>query len=113
MIVEYRTKKLKKQCENPKVAQKDFGADIGNKLTQRIGELVAATNLRDIMAIPAARLHKLEGNRKNEYVVDLAHPHRLVFRPILENENDIKKLELITVVKIEEVEDYHGKQKRK
>ena len=44
MIVEYRTKKLKKQCEDPKIAKKDYGSSIGNKLTQRVEELIAATS---------------------------------------------------------------------
>jgi len=113
MILEYKTNKLKKQCENPNIAKKEFGSDIGNKLTQRMGELLAATNLLDIKCLPSARLHRLEGNRSDQYAVDLVHPHRLVFKPILENDGDIKKLEIITIVKIEEVTDYHGKQKGK
>jgi proteic killer suppression protein len=101
MKVEFRTNKLKRQCEDPSLAQKEFGANIGNRLTQRIGELLAASSLKDIMAIPSARLHKLEGSREDLYAVDLVHPHRLVFRPILENGNDIRKLERITVIRIE------------
>ena len=44
MKVEYRTKKLKKQCEDPKTAKKDYGLNIGNRLTQRVGEIIAATS---------------------------------------------------------------------
>ena len=112
MIIEYRTKKLKKQCEDPKVAQKDYGKRIGNKLTQRIGELYAATSLLDIKNIPSARLHKLKGTRADEYAVDLVGPYRLVFLPILKEGGDINELESINIVRIEEVTDYHGKQKR-
>lgn len=112
MKVEYRTKKLKEQCENPKVANKDYGKQIGNKLTQRINELIAATNLLDIKYIPAARLHILKGKRSDEYAVDLAHPFRLIFKPILGENGDINDLESIDIVRIEEVKDYHGKQKR-
>ncbi|SHD76258.1 hypothetical protein [Schnuerera ultunensis] len=79
MKVEYRTKKLKKQCEDPKVAQKDYGSNIGNKLTQRVGELIAATSLLDIKHIPSAGLHRLKGTRADEYAVNLAHPYRLSF----------------------------------
>ncbi len=89
-----------------------MGTDIGNKLTQRVGELLAAESLMDIKNIPAARLHRLDGSRVEQYAVDLVHPHRLVFKPILENGEDINKLEIISVIKIEEVIDYHGKQKR-
>lgn len=113
MIVEYKTNKLKKQCENPKEAQKAYGKNIGNKLTQRVNELLAATTLVDIKYVKPARLHRLKGDRSDEYVVDLVHPFRLVFKPIVDDNSSINKLECINIVKIEEVEDYHGKQKRK
>jgi proteic killer suppression protein len=112
MIVEYRTKKIKTQCEDPRIAQKDYGSDIGNKLTQRVEELLAATSLLDIKHIPSARLHRLQGARSDQYAIDLVHPHRLVIKPLLEDNGDINKLEIITIVRIEEVKDYHGKQKR-
>lgn len=113
MEVRYKTKKLRKQCEDPRKAQKDYGSKIGSKLTQRVGELNAATSLVDIKLNPATRLHRLEGQRANEYAVDLVHPFRLVFKPIISEDGDIKELTSIHIVKIEEVIDYHGKQKRK
>lgn len=112
MKVEYRTSKLKKQCEDPEIARKNYGARMGNKLTQRVSELISATNLLDIKLIPSARLHRLEGTRAGEYAVDLVHPHRLVFTPILKEGEDKNELESINIVRIEEVTDYHGKQKR-
>jgi len=113
MIVEFRSNKLKKQCENPDIAQKDYGARIGTKLTQRVGELKAAKSLLEIKKIPAARLHRLQGPRSDQYAVDLVHPYRLVFKPLLEDGEDINQLEVIDVIRIEEMTDYHGKQKRK
>lgn len=108
----YKSNKLKKQCEDPRRAQKEYGQNIGNRLTQRVGELQAATNLLDIKYNPSARLHRLKGDRSDEYAIDLVHPFRLIIKPILEDEGDINKLETINVVRIEEVTDYHGKQKR-
>lgn len=114
MEVRYRTNKLKKQCEDPRRAQRDYGEEMGNKLTLRIGELLAATSLLDIAYIPAARLHRLKGARADEYAVDLVHPFRLVFifTPILEKGENINELNSIKIVRIEEVTDYHGRQKR-
>lgn len=112
MNLEFKSNKIKKQCEDPKIAQKEYGQKIGNKLTQRVIELNRAKSLSDISKLPAARLHRLEGLRSDEYAVDLVHPFRLVFKPILDNEGDINKLECINIVRIEEVIDYHGKQKR-
>lgn len=113
MRLQFKNNKIKKQCENPKKAQADFGPRIGNMLTQRVGELAAATSLLDIKCIPAARLHKLQGTRTDEYAVVLVHPYRLVFKPVLQDGVDINDLESIDIVRIEEVADYHGKQKRK
>lgn len=112
MKVRYRTRKLKKQCEDPKIAQKDYGLSMGKKLTQRVGELIAATSLLDVKRIRSANLHKLKGKRADEYAVNLVHPHRLVFTPILQEDGDINELKSINIVRIEEVTDYHGKQKR-
>lgn len=113
MIIEFKSKKLQKTCEDPRIAQKQFGKTIGNRLLQRVIEFSRAESLKEISKIPAARLHKLEGKRADEYAVDLVHPFRLVFKPILDNDGDINKLELINVISIEEVIDYHGKEKRK
>lgn len=112
MKVEYKTKKLKRECEDPRRAQKEYGKIMGNKLSQRVGELLAATSLLDIKYIPSARLHRLRGTRSDEYAIDLVGPFRLIIKPILENHGDLNKLESINIVRIEEVTDYHGKQKR-
>jgi len=113
MELRFKTKKLKKQCEVPDEAKIIYGSKIGNKLTQRVTELAAASNLDDIAKIPAARLHKLEGSRKNEYAIDLVHPFRLVITPFQEGNAEVSSLSSISIVRIEEVTDYHGKQKRK
>lgn len=65
MKVEFKTKKLKKQCEDPREAQKCFGSQIGIKLTQRINEFRAAKNLDDISVNSAINdFHELKGDRK-------------------------------------------------
>ena len=112
MELRFRNNKIKGQCENPQRARLDFGSRIGNVLTLRVTELAAATSLLDIKSIPAARLHRLKGTREDEYAVDLVHPYRLVFRPILQKGVAIFDLESISIVRIEEVTDYRGRQKR-
>jgi proteic killer suppression protein len=115
MVVRFKSNKLKKQCEDPRIAMRDFGKDIGYRLTQRINELRQAKDLSEIAKIPAARLHPLAGSRLNEYSVDLVHPFRLVFIPITDEAPafDLADLSTIHIIRIEEVIDYHGKQKRK
>lgn len=108
MIVQFKTKKLQKQCENPARAKKDFGADIGRKLIQRINELYAAVSLIDIKMLPSARLHRLHGKRAQFYAVDLVHPFRLVFSPVIIGGKDDYNLKEIKTIIVEEVVDYHG-----
>lgn len=88
----FKSRKLKYQCENPKEARKVYGAAIGSKLTQRVNELYNAPNLKDIKNIPAARLHRLQGKRADEFAVDLVHPYRLIFKPIMQEKADINDL---------------------
>lgn len=111
MNLEFKTNKLKKQCENPGEAQKIYGKQIGTKLTQRTNELIAAKNLHDVSLNKANGFHKLDGDRNDEFAVWLVHPFRLIFRAICDD--DILELESIDEVRIEEVIDYHGKNKRK
>lgn len=114
MEMEFKTKKLKKQCEIPYEAQKVFGAQIGNKLTQRVNEIKAAENLNDIAKnFRVNGFHSLGGDRKDEFAVYLVHPHRLVFKVKLDsNCNTVASYKDIEFVRIEEVIDYHGKNKK-
>ena len=69
MNIEYKSKKLKRCCEDPRFAQATYGLQNARKLIQRIGEFDAAVSLSDIANNPAARLHKLEGKRRQQYTV--------------------------------------------
>ncbi len=107
MILEFKNNKIQKECENPKKAQQAYGEEMKKKLLLRVNELRSSDTLEDVSYIPAARLHRLKGNRSHQYAVDLVHPFRLVFAPKCDAA-DLNKLNSIEIVKIEEVVDYHG-----
>jgi proteic killer suppression protein len=111
MNIRFKNNKIKLQCENPKEAQKAYGKNMGNKLTQRVYELIAAENLEVVKNIASMNLHTLIGKRSGEYAIDLVQPFRLIISPIFDGE-EVLELSLIENIKIEEVVDYHGKQKR-
>lgn len=114
MKLEFKSRKIKKLCENPKEAQKEYGSQIGCKLTLRVNELRAATSLLDISKLSRVNgFHSLHGDREGEYAVDLVHPFRLVFRSIIDDDNNTGDLSSIDIIRIEEVVNYHGKNKRK
>lgn len=62
--------------------QKNMRTEMVAKLSQRLFELNAATNLSEVSHIPPPRLHELSGNRSGQFSVDLCHPFRLIFIPI-------------------------------
>lgn len=115
MDLEFKTKKLQKQCEDFRIAQKDYGLNICKKLTQRVNELRAADSLDDIAKNSLANgFHELDGIRNGEYAVTLVHPYRLVFKAsdLVSSEEKMEYSD-IKLIRIEEVVDYHGKIKRK
>ncbi|MFR1908632.1 MAG: type II toxin-antitoxin system RelE/ParE family toxin [Clostridium neonatale] len=112
MDLQFKTNKLKKQCEDYRIAQRELGVNIGKKLTQRINELRAAETLDDIAKNSNANgFHELKGDRSNKYAVYLVHPFRLVFKAVTDNDGN-EYLDINSVI-LEEVGDYHGKNNRK
>ena len=68
------------------------------KIQQRIDEIKAADTVEQMIQFGIGRCHPLKGDRKNQYAVDLVHPHRLVFE---------KKGNEVQIANIMEIVDYH------
>lgn len=96
--ITYKTKKLERQCTKYKDAVTVYGTNMAVMLMQRITELKAIDSVESLLKYSVGRCHKLQGNRKNEYAMDLVHPYRLVFE---------KHEDVVQAVKIISVEDYH------
>ncbi|OXT01643.1 peptidase [Notoacmeibacter marinus] len=77
MITGFRHRGLKRLFE------KDDGSKLPPEMVRRIREILtyldAASDLED-MNRPTFRLHRLKGNRKGEYAVDVRGPWCIVFR---------------------------------
>jgi proteic killer suppression protein len=71
---------------------------MAGKISQRMQELRSADNVEMLLQFSIGRCHKLKGNKKGEYAMDLVHPYRLIF---------IKKESILQFVKIRRIEDYH------
>lgn len=111
MYIIYKNKKLKKLCENNKIAIKKLGPKSAYKLVQRLNEIKAAPNLETMVKFRIGRCHPLEGNLKGKYALDLEHPFRLIIEPVYKEDSSYNhnlKLSNINIVKIVEVIDYHG-----
>jgi len=79
LIVNFKTKKLKKCYCQSNQAQKEFGSQIARKYIQRVNLIKAAKNLDEVMSLPGLRCHLLTGNRKGQYAVKLTGFYRLIF----------------------------------
>lgn len=96
--IEYKNKSIEKVCTDASVAEKKYGLDMAYKIAQRMEEIKASDTVEQMIQYRLGRCHPLQGNRKNQFAVDLVHPKRLVFE---------KKGSTIQIANIIEVVDYH------
>ncbi|NTW88114.1 MAG: killer suppression protein [Desulfobulbaceae bacterium] len=112
MRILFTTRRLQKICSESKEGIKHLGAKRGQKLQQRMMELLAAESLADISRLPPARCHELKNNRKGQLSVDLEHPYRLIFIPAHEpvpiREDGGLAWDEVTAIEIIEIADTHG-----
>jgi proteic killer suppression protein len=112
MDINFRNEKLAKIFNSGKELVREYGPENAGEIKRRMAVLMAATCLEEVPSHPPERRHKLSGNRKGQFAVDVKHPQRLMFEP---NHNplpckadgglDLKKITAVTII---EVEDYHG-----
>lgn len=98
MDIQYRTRKLEKECLDFAVATKAYGDKTAKKLHQRIDEICAANSIELLVKSRIGDCHPLRGDRKGEYAMALEQPFRLIFR-VIEN--------LEVKVLIVKIENYH------
>jgi len=103
MEISFKNQKLKKVCEDKKKLVRKYGKQ-SEEIIQRINELSSAKDLYDIFKLPKARLHKLSGNWRRHFSVDLNHPYRLILLPL---NGEMTDFESITKIRIIAIIDYH------
>lgn len=114
MDIRFKNSQLEKLCTNPAKARKKFGAETAQMLANRLRRFKAAESLQDINA-RATNLHALSGDRKGCFAVNLDKKNRLVFMPILSDEDEAagkiatapENYRSIRIIEIQEIGDYH------
>ncbi len=96
MEIKYKNNKLEKECTNYLISQRKYGKEMAFKIFERINQLISANSIEDLLRWNIGRCHKLKGDKKDFYSMDLIHPFRIVFT----------KSSNITVIIIEII-DYH------
>jgi len=104
MKIHYSTKKLEKVLTSMQQIKKHYGKDFV-KITNRLSELRAADNLKQIPEIPPPRRHKLFGNYAGCWGINFSKNDRIIIQPT--GDYDINDLSTITEVIIVTLEDYH------
>jgi proteic killer suppression protein len=94
----YKTKRLEKVCTNLEIATKEHGRNMAEKIQERIAQIKAADSVEKMIQFKIGRCHSLQGNRKDQFAVNLVQPQRLIFEKI---DNEIQ------IAKIIEITDYH------
>ena len=110
MYIEFKSSKLKRQCEQIVKGSRAWGGQVALKVVQRLNALKAAQSLEELSHLPPLRCHALRGNRQGQYAMDLGPRHRLVFKPLEESRqvSSDPAVPLERGVRILEVTDYHG-----
>lgn len=79
-------------------ARKAYGVKMAEKIHMRIDQISAVETVEVMIQFRIGRCHRLEGDRKHQYAVDLVQPFRLIFE---------KYGDEIQIAKIIEIENYH------
>ena len=111
MDIDFAQRKLEKTFNSVRALQKAMGQVMAKTIAMRMAVLRHAPTLSMVPVTRPDRCHQLEGQRAGQFAVDLAHPHRLVFKP---NHNPVPRTNdggidknQITAITIIEVIDYH------
>ena len=109
MEILYASGRLKKLCEQQKIATQQLGPSCARKLRTRLSDLEAASS---VGALKAGSPHPLTGSRKGEFALNLADGDRLVFcsanEPIPVTPDGSIDWHAVTIVKIIFIGDYHA-----
>lgn len=98
LVIKYKSRDLEKTCTIACEAIKKYGQEMADLIQLRIDQISAVDTVEELQQYKIGRCHKLIGDRKNQYAMDLKHPYRLVFE---------KREERVQIVLIIEITDYH------
>lgn len=99
MEVTFKTKKLQRQYESAKVAERAYGAEVARRYIQRVSIIKAARDFEELSRLPGLRRHALKGDRAGQWAINLTGFYRLIFT--LEGKS-------LQIAHIEEVSKHYG-----
>lgn len=107
MEVTVHTNKLAKQLSRQRERVRNFGFNRAVQLKARLDDLLSVRNLSEVSRFPPARLHRLSGDKRGLFAVDISANYRLVFAGFDADHNQSTDVFSVVSVMIFEIEDYH------
>lgn len=109
--ISFRSRQLRKDCNDPRRLVSRYGADAAAVISRRLDDFSAANTLEDLRNLPG-RLHPLVGDRAGQLSLDLRGPYRLILVPAHDPSPQKPDGGLdwaqVTAVEIIGIEDTHG-----
>jgi proteic killer suppression protein len=78
LLIEFKTKKLRRWFEDSKSGQRVLGQEVATKYIQRVQVIQQAKDLDELISIRVLRCHPLVGDRDGLYGVKLTGFYRLI-----------------------------------
>jgi len=110
--ITFANSRLGRSLKDERSRHRKYGPERAKKLRVRLSTLKAAANLEELRNVPG-RFHELTANRTGQIAASLDGSCRLVFTPVIAEE-DVHYHEegldwtRVTAVEIQSIEDYHG-----
>ena len=79
MDVEFRSRKMRKQYEDHREAEKAYGAEVARRYIGRVNLIKQARDIDELRRLPGLRCHPLKGGREGQWAVNLTGFYRLIF----------------------------------
>lgn len=98
MDVEFRSRKMQKQYEDHREAEKAYGTEVARRYIGRVSIIQKAHDIDELLRLPGLRCHPLKGDRAGQWAVNLTGFYRLVFS---------LRGERLEVARIEEVSKHY------
>jgi proteic killer suppression protein len=111
MEIHFSSRTLARSCNSEKELNRRWGRQRGRLIARRLQQLSAATSLKEMEVLPAAKLHALKGSRAGQFAVDADYPYQLVFVAVHNPARVLSSggvdLGRVTKIKVTEVIDNH------
>jgi len=79
MDVEFRTRKLQKQYEDHREAEKAYDPQVARRYIERVNIIKQARDIAELQGLRGLRCHPLKGNRETQWAMKLTGFYRLIF----------------------------------